>query len=273
VIRFVVGLIITLIVLKLLVIWLEPHMAFFPLRGTQETPASVQLPYQDLSIRTDDGETLRAWWLEHPGPRGQVLFFHGNGGNLSLWLDVIIEFRRRGFSVLAVDYRGYGDSTGRPTERGIYRDAAAVVGEFARRLRRSGSPVIYWGRSIGSAVAASATASAQPDGLVLESPMPDARAVLRANPVLWLLSFLSSYRFATSAFLQGYSGPLLIIHGDADSIVPFEAGRRVFDRAPSPQKTFVALKGVEHNDPYSLNSAHYWSAVEEFLAVVNSKRR
>ena len=104
--------------LKILVWWLEPRMAFFPTRGVQETPASARQPFVDLRIPTDDGETLHAWWLEHPQPSAQVLFFHGNGGNLSMWLDVVVELRRRGFSVLAVDYRGYGDSTGRPTERG-----------------------------------------------------------------------------------------------------------------------------------------------------------
>jgi uncharacterized protein len=272
-VRVGIALIVTLVVLKLIVIWLEPRMAFFPLRGVQETPAAASLSYQDVSIRTDDGETIHAWWLQHPAPRGQVVFFHGNGGNLSLWLDVIVELRRRGFSVLAVDYRGYGASTGSPSERGVYRDAEAVAQEFARRWRRPGSPVIYWGRSIGSPIAASAASVVAPDAMVLESPMPDARSVLRGNPVLWLLSFLSSYRFGTSRSLERYSGPLLVIHGDADSIVPFEAGRQVFTAAPSKQKTFVALSGVDHNDPYSLDSTHYWRAVEEFLTTVNGARR
>ena len=68
----------------------------------------MSLSYVDLRIQTQDGETLHGWWLEHPEPRAQVVFWHGNGGNLSLWMDVIVELRRRGFSVLAVDYRGYG---------------------------------------------------------------------------------------------------------------------------------------------------------------------
>ncbi len=162
-------------------------MAFFPTRGVQETPASARQPFVDLRIPTDDGETLHAWWLEHPEPSAQVLFFHGNGGNLSMWLDVVVELRRRGFSVLAVDYRGYGDSTGRPTERGVYRDADAAVRLFNERLRRPGSPVIYWGRSLGSAAAASAASRGASDALVLESPFPDTRAVFAGNPVMQLL--------------------------------------------------------------------------------------
>ncbi|MGH9370079.1 MAG: alpha/beta hydrolase [Vicinamibacterales bacterium] len=268
----IIAVVVALIVLKLIVTWLEPRMAFFPMRGVQETPATAGLPYVDVSIRTSDGETLHAWWLEHPEPRAQVVFWHGNGGNLSLWLDVIVELRRRGFSVLAADYRGYGASTGTPSERGVYRDAAATVQEFTRRFRRPGIPVLYWGRSLGSPVAASSVATAPPDGLVLESPMPDARSVLRSNPILWLLSFLSSYRFSTSRFLDAYTGPLLVIHGDADSIVPFDAGRRVFADAPTPRKTFVRIPGADHNDPYVAGSTPYWRGVDDFVATVKRDR-
>lgn len=256
--------------LKLLVLWLEPRMAFFPLLGVQRTPAAAGLAYSDVSIRTTDGETLHAWWLEHPEPRAQVIFWHGNGGNLSLWLEVIVQLRRRGFSVLAVDYRGYGASTGSPSERGIYRDAEAAVGEFARRFRRGGVPVIYWGRSIGSPVAASSISTARPDALVLESPMPHIRAVLRGNPILWVLSFFSSYRFPTSRFLRDYDGPLLVVHGDVDSIVPLSAGRQVFADAPTSRKTFVAIPGADHNDLDVVNSAAYWRAVDEFVAGVRA---
>ena len=262
--------VVLIVSLKLLILWLEPRMAFFPLRGVQQTPENVGLPYTDVSIRTTDGETLHGWWLEHPEPRAQVIFWHGNGGNLSLWLEVIAGIRRRGFSVLAVDYRGYGASTGRPSERGIYRDAEATAGEFARRFRRGSAPVIYWGRSIGCPVAASSISTARPDALVLESPMPHVRAVLRTNPIMWALSFLSSYRFPTSRFLQGYDGPLLVIHGEVDSIVPLSAGQQVFENARTSRKTFVSIPGADHNDLHVVNSAAYWRAIDEFVAGVRA---
>ena len=257
-----------LVLLKVLVIWLEPRMAFFPSPGVQETPAAVSLSYVDLRIQTQDGETLHGWWLEHPEPRAQVVFWHGNGGNLSLWMDVIVELRRRGFSVLAVDYRGYGASTGTPSETGIYRDAAATVNEFAQRLRRPGVPVLYWGRSIGSPVAASTLSVLRPSALVLESPMPDARSVLRSNPVMWLLSFLSSYRFATSRFIADYDGPLLVIHGDADSIIPISLGRQVFADAKSARGVFVTIPGADHNDLHVAAPDLYWRSIDQFVASV-----
>jgi fermentation-respiration switch protein FrsA (DUF1100 family) len=250
-----------------LVVWLlEPQMAFFPIRGVQETPAAFGLAYTDQCIPTPDGETLHAWWLDHPKPRAQILFFHGNGGNLSLWLDVIAELRRRGFSVLALDYRGYGDSTGRPTERGLYVDANAAVDWFNSRLRTPDVPVIVWGRSIGTPVAASVSARQKPDALVLESPFADVGAISGVNPVMRFLLLFSSYSFPTLRLMEGYEGPLLVIHGDRDTIIPFRAGRDVFDRASTTRKEFVVIRGADHNDLHVVDPAGYWAAIDRFVS-------
>src|SRR5918993_210736 len=102
------GLLITTVVILVTIWamarWLEPRMAFVPTRGVQSTPAALGLPFSDLKISTVDGETLHGWWIEHPTPRGQVVYWHGNGGNLSLWLPVLADLRVRGMSVMAVDY-------------------------------------------------------------------------------------------------------------------------------------------------------------------------
>jgi hypothetical protein len=264
--RPLVTILVILVTLKVVVWLMEPRMAFFPIRGVQGTPAGFGLPFTDVSIPTPDGETLHAWWLEHPQPRGQVLFWHGNGGNLSLWLDVIAELRRRGFSVLAADYRGYGGSTGRPSERGIYVDGDAAVALFNKRLRTSGAPVIFWGRSLGTAVAASATSGSRPDALVLESPFPDLKALFRGNPVMQFFSLFSSYRFPTLRLIERYDGPLLVIHGDRDTLIPFRAGRDLFERAPTRRKAFVAIAGAEHNDLHVADPAAYWAAIDRFVS-------
>jgi pimeloyl-ACP methyl ester carboxylesterase len=251
--------------LKLLVWFLEPRMAFFPWKGIQETPATIGLVYSDHTIETADGEKIRAWWIEHPAPRGQVVYWHGNGGNLSLWLDVLADVHRRGFSVLAADYRGYGASSGKPSEQGIYRDADAVTAYFDRRLRRPNVSVVVWGRSLGSTVAAYMASIKPPDALLLQSPFPDVAFLFARNPVMRFLSLFSSYTFATSRHLQRYTGPLLVIHGDSDSVIPFEAGKHVFESAANSQKSFVALERSDHNDDLS-NHPAYWKSIDDFLA-------
>jgi fermentation-respiration switch protein FrsA (DUF1100 family) len=262
---------ITLLVLQLIVWWLEPRMAFFPQRGVQATPADFAVPFRELRIETGDGETLHGWWLERTDARAQVLFFHGNAGNLSLWIDILVALWRRGFSVLAIDYRGYGGSTGRPTEMGLYRDAEAASRVFREQVYRKDIPVLYWGRSIGAPVAAHLAAQSPPDGLVLETPMPDVASVLRTNPILWTLGLLSSYRFPTSQFLARFDGPLLVIHGDADTIVPFSAGRRVFDRAATRRKTFLVIRGADHNDLHIVDAASYWGGIDHFTRGIATR--
>jgi fermentation-respiration switch protein FrsA (DUF1100 family) len=255
-----------------LVQWAQPRMAFFPLPGVQRTPQNAGLEFKDLRITTIDGVVLHGWWMPHPSPRGQIIYWHGNGGNLALWLDVFVDLRRHGFSVLAVDYRGYGGSGGTPSEKGIYRDAEAVNAYFTTHHLRDGTPTIYWGRSLGSVVASYAAAKSPPDALILESAFPDARSLFSSNPVLLALSVLATYRFSTSQHLEGYRGPLLVIHGDADTLIPFDGGRKVFERARNPHKAFVALKGADHNEMYA-QRPDYWPAIDRFLEPLpkNSK--
>lgn len=266
VLRWLIFAAVGVVLFALMVRWVEPRLAFFPIRGVQETPAAFGLAFRELRIPTPDGETLHAWWLEHPQPKAQVLFWHGNGGNLSLWLDVIAELRRRGVSVLAVDYRGYGGSTGAPSERGMYVDADAAVAFFNRELKKPGPPVVYWGRSLGTPVAASIAGRARPDALVLESPFSDIAAIFRTNPVMRVMSVFSSYRFPTLRLMQAYDGPLLVIHGDRDEIIPFASGRDLFERARSTRKAFVVIRGARHNDLHIVDAAAYWAAIDEFLA-------
>ncbi len=108
---------------------------------------------------------------------------------------------------------------------------------------------------------------------MLESPMPDVRFLFRANPVMWLLTFLSSYRFPTSRFLAGYDGPLLVIHGDGDTIIPYAAGQRVFSDAAAVRKVFVAIPGADHNDLHLVNPDAYWGAIDAFVAGVGPGAR
>jgi fermentation-respiration switch protein FrsA (DUF1100 family) len=240
-------------------------MAFFPWTGVQRTPAAVGIPFKDLEITTADGVRLHGWWMEHASPRGAVIYWHGNGGNLSLWLDVLADIHRRGFSVLAVDYRGYGASSGSPTEAGIYLDAQAATAHYQQHLKRTDVPTLYWGRSLGCAVASHAARASSPDALILESPFADVRSLFAGNPVMTVLGLFASYRFPTAEHLSGYHGPLLVLHGDADSVIPFRSGQLVHERAASPSKTFVVLRGADHNDVHA-DHPEYWLAVEAFLA-------
>jgi fermentation-respiration switch protein FrsA (DUF1100 family) len=266
----------SLAVLVVLVRLLEPRLAFFPFSGETTTPRDLGLDYESLTITTRDGERLRAWLMPPPSPGetmpgfGEarhapafVVYFHGNGANLSNWAPILAGIARRGYTVLAFDYRGYGVSTGRPTERGLYRDVDAVLEHVWTQVKPAGR-VIFWGRSLGVSMAAYAAARRPPSGLILESGFPDARSLFRSPSPMALLALFSTYRFPAAEFLRGVQPPALVIHGDADSIVPYEQGRALYERIEGP-KQFFTVGGGDHNDERPRNEAEYWQTVGTFI--------
>ena len=252
--------------LKTLAVTLERKLVFFPSAGEDLTPASLGIPFEVVRLGTSDGETLVAWQLEPEDPVADVVYFHGNGGNLSIWLPVLATLHASGLRVLAVDYRGYGLSTGSPTEAGVYRDATAVVQHVERTQPRDRPrPLVFWGRSLGGAIAASATRNTAPDGLILESSFAEKASVIRSNPVLRALNLFGSYRFDTVEMLQRFQKPVLVIHGDRDSVVPVSAGRELFEALDGP-KRFLTIQGADHNDVLDRARTDYWEPVMEFIS-------
>ena len=256
--------------LKLLVMFAEPRMAFFPMAGEDVTPRQLGANFIAVDVASADGEILHAWWLPRAGAKAQVVYFHGNGGNLSLWSPVLVRLQERGFSVFAVDYRGYGRSTGRPSERGLYKDADATLGVFDERVREPGVPVVYWGRSLGSCMAAYAASRKAPDGVILEAGFPDARHLLADYPVMWLFSWFSSYRFPTAEWMGGVTVPALVMHGTDDSVIAFRHGQALYDQLTGKKK-FVAIQGGDHNELEPPDPTVYWGAVDAFVASLRSR--
>ena len=254
---------VALVVLKLFVPSLERRMVFFPLTGEDTNPGALGIRYQPVTLTTSDNERLVLWQLEPAAPIADVVYFHGNGGNLSGWLPIFAAMHRLDIRVLAVDYRGYGRSTGVPSQDGLLRDADAVA-RYAHEHRTAGRPLVYWGRSLGGTIAAAATRVQKPDGVILESTFPEKVAVIRRQPILRALNLFSRRDFPTVDWLRGFDRPVLVMHGDRDSIIPYRLGQELFARLESP-KTFVTLPGADHNDFVDLSNREYWNAVLAFI--------
>jgi len=245
--------------------WLmQSRLVFAPSQRIEATPTEAGLAYEDVRLRTADGLNLHAWFVPAPRPLGTVLFCHGNAGNLSHCLEAIAQYHRLGFSSLVFDYRGYGRSEGRPTERGAYRDAEAAWRYLTETRGIAPDDIIVHGRSLGGAVAAHLAAERAPRALVVESAftsVPD----LGQEMYPWLpVRLLSRFRYDTREYLQRVACPVLIAHSPEDETVPYHHGRRLFEAAREP-KRWLEMRGG-HNDGYLVSGRGYEAALKAFMA-------
>ena len=259
--------------LKIAALFLESRLTFYPVREHAATPPALGLPSENVSLETDDGVRLHGWLIPGLGKRSlTILFFHGNAENIGGCLDLAMLTRPAGYDLMLVDYRGYGASAGRPSETGHYRDGRAAMVYLRSRPGGAAGRIVVWGRSIGAAVAVEVAAAdpAGPAGVILESPFTSAPDLLRSGGhwVLYGLSRFGTYRFDSTARIGRVRAPLLVIHGTADEIAPFDLGRRLFDLAPG-RKELVAIEGAGHNDMWAFHEAEVWGAARRFLSTLD----
>lgn len=227
--------------------------------------AAPQSPLDDsveARFIADDGVHLHGWFYDHPNPRAVVLFCHGNAGSVAEWSDVAEQLRNQHHvAVLVFDYRGYGQSEGKPDELGILRDARAARRWLSRHTGVAEPDIVLMGRSLGGAVAVDLAAEDGARGLVLASTfssLPD----VAAHHMPWLLPrWNMTQRLNSADKIARYKGPLLQTHGDADRVVPIQSARKLFDAAREP-KQFLVIPGADHNDPQ--NEASH-EMLEQFL--------
>ncbi|HEX9780704.1 MAG TPA: alpha/beta hydrolase [bacterium] len=223
------------------------------------------LPLEDVRMRAEDGVELHGWFIEAPEARAALLWCHGNAGNISHRLENLRLVHARGYSVLIFDYRGYGDSGGRPSEPGLHADAEAA---FRHLTEARGVPprrLILFGRSLGAAVAGTLAARhGDVAGLILETPFPSVEAVARSLYGGLPVHRLLRARFDLRRDLARVRVPVLVVHGDRDRIIPFALGEEVFAAAGEP-KRFYRIAGADHNDTYVIGGAAYFDALDDFI--------
>jgi fermentation-respiration switch protein FrsA (DUF1100 family) len=219
------------------------RLIFFPDRHVPAPPAGVE----ERWITTADAVRLHAWYAGVPGATATLVWAHGNAGNIGVRADVLQALAAQGLNVLAFDYRGYGRSEGRPTEAGVYLDAeAAYDSERARGV--PATQVIAFGESLGTAVAIRLAERRPCAGLALVSPFTRISDVARHH--YGPLGMLAGNRFDSLARVPGLTVPVFVAHGDADEVVPFALGERLFAAVRAPKEFFRAV-GAHHNDVFS----------------------
>lgn len=263
------------VALLLLLRLYESRLIYFP--GQQRTllppPAWLNLPVQRAEIPTEDGITLVGWVIPAaPDPMGfWLLICHGNAGNISDF-DRPVHYaglQRLGLSLLAFDYRGYGESGGAPSEEGLYRDARAAYRYLREKQGVPDDRIIVFGHSLGSAVAIDLASRVPAAALIVEGAFTSAvdrgQELYPFIPVRWI----ATSRFGSMKKMAEIKVPKLFLHASGDEVIPLRHGRRLFEAAPPP-KTFVELQGG-HGDAFDVDSVNYFGSIAQFLASLSSR--
>ena len=251
----------------LALIWtMQRRLIYFP-TGDVPTPAAIGLTDgEPVTFTTTDGLGLSGWFVaaSGPSPHVTVLVFNGNAGNRAHRGPLAAAFHRHGLQVLLVDYRGYGGNPGAPTENGLAADSRAARAYLVGRPDVDASRIVYFGESLGTAVAIDLAVEHPPRALVLRSPFTSMTDVGQRHYPFLPVRLLLRDRFAAIDQIRRIRVPLLAIAGGHDSVVPIETSRRLYDAAVAP-KTFLVLPDADHNDDALLAGDEMVRAVVGFL--------
>ncbi|MGH6796121.1 MAG: alpha/beta hydrolase [Methylocella sp.] len=222
----------------------QRRLQYFPDRHLTDPAQAGMTGVEDLRLTTDDGETLVAWYVPAMDGHPLILYFHGNGGALVDRAARFRAFTASGYGLLALSYRGYGGSTGSPTEKGLMADGETAYRE-ARARGYDGGHIVLMGESLGSGVAIALAATHEAAALVLDSPFSSAVAVAAAHYPMFPVNWLMFDQFRSDLAIGDVHIPILFLHGDEDDVVPIRLARRLFELANEP-KTFMLVSGGKH---------------------------
>lgn len=253
-------------ILVVLAMFFEEKFIFFPDKypaGNWALPSGAE----DVYITTSDKLELHAWWIPNEKATHTFLWLHGNAGNITHRKYILEQLRTLDINILMLDYRGYGRSEGVPSEKGLYTDAEAVHDFLVSIKNIPPRNIIVFAQSLGTPVGAELMLRRECGGAILEAPFTNAKEMaMKIIPIP--LGWAIKSEFDTLSKIKKINKPILIVHGTADDIVPFEHGKRIFESA-NPPKTFVELPNIGHNDQWENANKKYLDSIKTFLASLN----
>ncbi len=265
-IRSIIVIVVSLYVVLIIVVWFfQSRLIYFPQSAIAMTPDQIKLPYEVISFEASDGVKLSGWFIPAENSRGVILFCHGNAGNISHRLESILIFNRLSLDVFIFDYRGYGQSEGKPTEQGTYLDAEAAWDYLVENREADPTKIIIFGRSLGGAVASWLAKAQIPGALIVESAftsIPDIGA--EVYPFL-PVRLLSRINYSTIDHIHDVTCPVLIVHSRDDELISFNHGLKIFEAANEP-KDLLEISG-SHNDGFLVSAGKYEIGLNLFISA------
>lgn len=249
--------------ISLLAFIFQGRLVFYPEKVLTAEPRDIGLAFEEVWIETPDAVTIHGWYVPHAAPRATTLFLHGNAGNISHRLDTLRTLHELGLAVLIIDYRGYGQSEGRPSEQGTYLDAEAAWRHLTDTLSISPEEIIVMGRSLGAAIAIQLAERHTPGMLVAESAFTSIPAMAKRLYPYLPVRLISRIQYPSIERIANVRCPVLVVHSPEDEIIPFEFGEALYARASSP-KRFLRILG-DHNGGFLMSDAAYRLGLDEFI--------
>ena len=240
---------------------------YYPARKITMTPEAARLEYEDINFIAEDGNQLHGWWIPHENPKGTVIVCHGNAGNIGDRVWVAADFHLLGLNVFLFDYRGYGNSKGLTSEKGIYRDARAAY-EVVRTKHNDAEdiPVVVYGRSLGGAVAIQLALDKPVKGVIVESSFTSTVDMGKKLYPLLPVKLFCRDRYYASEKISRIDVPVVIAHSPDDHLIPFSMGKELYAQANEPKQFFELTGG--HNDSGWSTSKHYWEGLKAYIDYV-----
>lgn len=254
---------------RLMLSAIERQFIYFPTRIARELPTPV-VPaaevVEEVWLESDGGIRIHGLYAGAEAAFADLLFLHGNAGNLYDRLDNVRMLVESGFNVLIIDYRGYGKSGGQPSEEGLYQDGEAGYRYLVDERRVSPERLVIFGRSLGSAVAIELASRHRCAAVVVESAFTSAVSLGRLH-YGWLPGLIlrgMTQRFDSLSKVARLRAPALFVHGQRDGIVPVEMGRQLYEASPEP-KRWYEIGGAGHNDTVMVGGREYFQRFASFV--------
>lgn len=257
------------VLLSLVLYLLQGKMVFLsnlPGRALTASPGDIGLEYEDVYLATLDDERLHGWYVPATISRGVIVFFHGNAGNISHRLDSIGIFHQLGLDTLIIDYRGYGQSTGKTTEQGTYLDAQAAWSYLVDERGIAADQIIIFGRSLGGAVGAWLGTQHTPAAVIIESSFSSGVDMARRLYPFLPVRLITRLRYPVAEYASHLDCPVLVVHSRDDEIIPFAMGQSIY-AAVKQRKSFLELRG-DHNNGIFISRQDYLRGLDGFIESV-----
>lgn len=252
--------------LGLLLFFGQSRFIYFPDKEICAVPKDIGLEYEEVTLNTQDGLKINAWFIPASNPRGTILFCHGNAGNISHRLETIQILNSLNLNILIFDYRGYGKSEGHPTERGTYLDAESAYKFLLDEKKIPENKIIIMGRSLGAPTAAYLITNHKPQACILESSFTSLPDFAAEKYPVYPVRLMARFGYKTIEYVRQIKCPVLIVHSPEDEIIPYSHGKKLFDAANEP-KEFLEIHG-SHNRCFFDSIKTYKKKLDSFINSV-----